>query len=230
MFLVFRYLHKEIPSEIMLSPEECRHLRARRIQSGQLIYIGDCRSRRWPARLKEGCQKAVLCGHPVKREESVRILCSCLPEGSRWERSLSDAVELGMTHFQPLYCDRSEKRSFFSFRNQRIILSASAQSRRFFLPKIFRPKKLNRLAKLLRRCPSLQNIFVMIPDTKQSLQEYLRHSWNPSQSAVIIVGPEGGFTPRELDWFSQQGYPFFRLSPHILRVGTAGIASLAMLS
>ena len=51
----------------------------------------------------------------------------------------------------------------------------------------------------------------------------------PGKSALVIVGPEGDFTPAELDAAKQAGCIFTSLGPTILRVETAGISAVAQL-
>jgi 16S rRNA (uracil1498-N3)-methyltransferase len=47
---------------------------------------------------------------------------------------------------------------------------------------------------------------------------------------VLVVGPEGGITPEELDAFQAAGAQAVRLGPHVLRTSTAGPAAVAVLS
>lgn len=47
---------------------------------------------------------------------------------------------------------------------------------------------------------------------------------------VLVVGPEGGIAPAELDAFRQAGARAVRLGPTVLRTSTAGVAALSVLA
>ncbi|HEX5540588.1 MAG TPA: RsmE family RNA methyltransferase, partial [Micromonospora sp.] len=47
---------------------------------------------------------------------------------------------------------------------------------------------------------------------------------------VLVVGPEGGIAPTELDVFQEAGAVLVRLGDNVLRTSTAGVAALAVLS
>ncbi len=49
------------------------------------------------------------------------------------------------------------------------------------------------------------------------------------RTAAIVIGPEGGFTPHEVDSMTDAGFVAVSLGPRILRTETAGTAVLAML-
>ncbi|MCW8985540.1 MAG: RsmE family RNA methyltransferase, partial [Thermoanaerobaculales bacterium] len=47
--------------------------------------------------------------------------------------------------------------------------------------------------------------------------------------ALLVVGPEGGFTSEESELFDRRGWPRLRLGPHILRAETAAVVGGAMM-
>ena len=49
------------------------------------------------------------------------------------------------------------------------------------------------------------------------------------RSLTVVVGPEGGFSPRELDWARHEGFVSVGLGKRILRTETAAIAAIAIL-
>ncbi|MDP9416544.1 MAG: RsmE family RNA methyltransferase, partial [Actinomycetota bacterium] len=51
----------------------------------------------------------------------------------------------------------------------------------------------------------------------------------PAGDVVLVVGPEGGIAPAELEAFSAAGAAPYRLGPTVLRTSTAGVAALAVL-
>ena len=241
MFLIFRHIkEKEEPRQIKLSREEGLHLRAARISTKEKIYVGDGRHRRWPMRFeaKKGVQRqeytANLCGPFQSHKEALRLVCMALPERSRLEKEfIPGAVQLGMSHFQPLICEHSVRSWFTKERTRSILKEAACQSRRFFLPHLLRTKSIESLHKFLERI-SLPpaNILAFHPKAKLSLSSYAKdHPKLENEGVALLIGPEGGFSQGELASFQEKSYPLLRLGSgeNILRVSTAALASLAKL-
>lgn len=258
MFLIFRRIHpKGHPGLLSFTKEEYQHMRARRLDfrgkgvskksqhPSFEIHVGDGHSRRWSASLqakaKHANQIQVDLDSVSKHQEPVRLLCLSLPERQRFEKShfLSAAVELGMTHLQPIICEYSVRASLSRSRLdriQKIFYEAAAQSERYFLPRILRNKNLSQLNRVLSsiKLPSSHTLILHPPerssyaDITLSMNEYLKGLGTiRNQSLALVVGPEGGFSSREISFFRGNNYPIVHLSPNILRVSTAGLAGLA---
>ena len=65
---------------------------------------------------------------------------------------------------------------------------------------------------------------------KKVLADYLRERQQPPRSVLMLVGPEGDFTPAELALARRHGCQPITLGPIILRVETAAIYCLSILS
>ena len=66
-------------------------------------------------------------------------------------------------------------------------------------------------------------------EQQQQLKQVLRQQSEPVQSAIVVIGPEGGLTPKEAQAFTDAGYQSVSLGPRILRTETAGLAALSIL-
>jgi 16S rRNA (uracil1498-N3)-methyltransferase len=157
-------------------------------------------------------------------------------KGKRFEFALQKGTELGIIEFVPLISDRcvianlddvGKKRE----RWQRIILEAAEQSRRGRLPRL-QPAMLFRPACESTRRGGLS----LIPWEEArdhgvkgatSLRAVLQEAEQPPFSVNIFVGPEGGFTPDEVELAQQYGLIPISLGPRILRAETAGLVSAA---
>ena len=157
-------------------------------------------------------------------------------KGRRLEFALQKGTELGIVEFVPLISDRcvianlddvDKKRE----RWQRIILEAAEQCQRGRLPHL-RPAMLFRPACESARRGGLS----LIPweeahdhevEGATSLRSVLQEREQPPFSVNIFVGPEGGFTPDEVELARQYGLIPISLGPRILRAETAGLVAAA---
>jgi 16S rRNA (uracil1498-N3)-methyltransferase len=105
---------------------------------------------------------------------------------------------------------------------QRIIIGACEQSGRNRLPHIFEPIALRKW--LTTDCPSGLKL-VLDPYAGQRL----RSNTPATQEMTLLIGPEGGFTPGELQLAEAKGFVGVQLGPRILRTETAAVAALSAL-
>ena len=256
MFLIFRRLRtawQNNPTNladyhfehfIELSKEEKQHCRAKRIKPGEMIYLGDGKNKRWRLPLLDNYRLSFNSSlKSATHYEPKRIVCMALAERSRLEKDfLGPAVQLGMSHFQPLCLDRSLARSISIERVKSILVEAAVQSQRFFLARLLSIKNLSSLHILLQRLhlskeeggrqKKTSAIIVLDPNAKLSFESHLSsHPQLMKETVVLIIGPEGGFSPSEMAGFENNNYTIARLGTgkNILRIGVAGLAGLAKL-
>jgi 16S rRNA (uracil1498-N3)-methyltransferase len=137
------------------------------------------------------------------------------------ELLVQKATELGAERLLPFRAERSVAGSANPIRLAAIVTEAAEQSERLTRPGIAASTT---LADLLAAWPPARPLFAAI---ERRAAPPLRPSAGPSG---LLVGPEGGFTDRELDLLARS--PFVRpasLGPRILRAETAAIAGLALL-
>jgi 16S rRNA (uracil1498-N3)-methyltransferase len=132
------------------------------------------------------------------------------------------ATELGVAALLPVITERSNTHRVNEARLRSIAIEAAEQSERLTVPCLHPPQSLDAL---LSDWPPDRRLFVAI---ERSTAAPLS---TPSYgSAALLVGPEGGFAPAELD--AMRARPFVTpvsLGPRILRAETACIAGLALL-
>jgi 16S rRNA (uracil1498-N3)-methyltransferase len=146
----------------------------------------------------------------------------------RMEWAIEKCTELGVSRIVPVIAHRTDvhlaraavKRAE---RWQRIALQASEQSRRSSPPEIADPVKLSDLTSLLA------GLRVVLSESER--QNHLRDVLisAPAKNEVLLaVGPEGGWTDDELQFFQKAGWLSATLGTSILRAETAAIAATAI--
>ena len=166
------------------------------------------------------------------------MLAQAIPKGKNMDLIVQKAVELGAAKIAPIISDRTivhlqdkeavQKQAKW----QQVAVEAAKQCGQNWLPTVQIPRKLSDffdgIAPLqIRLIGSLQSDAVHL---KTVLAEYeSEHESRPS-SVLMCIGPEGDFTPAELNLARSHGCRPITLGPIILRVETAAIYCLSVLS
>lgn len=165
-------------------------------------------------------------------------LAQAIPKGKKMDLIVQKAVEIGASEIIPLLSDRTvvnvreEQSQHKQQKWQQIVIEAAKQSGQNWLPMVHTPQSVRDFFAAsgsfdLKLIGSLQ------PDAmhlKAVLAHFDRdHSARPA-SVLICIGPEGDFTPAELNLARTHGCVPITLGPIILRVETAAIYCLSVLS
>jgi len=161
------------------------------------------------------------------------VLAVALIKEQRWDWLLQKATELGVRTFQPLLAERSVIRldakdtSKKLERWQAVLRSAAEQSEGLFIPEILLPLTVkDHLASLSPETMKL--ILRERGEERQTLKRQLA-MLQPEQLSIFAIGPEGGWTEKELAAFEQAGFVSVSLGARILRSETAAIAAMSSL-
>ena len=169
----------------------------------------------------------------------VRItLGQAIPKGKNMDLIVQKAVEIGAAEIAPLISERTivdldkheaeQKRAKW----QQIAIEAAKQCGQNWLPAIQTPQKLKEFFSHAGKS-DLNMIGSLQPDAlhlKKILSDYCEQHGERPKSVVMLVGPEGDFTPAELALAKSNGCLPITLGPIILRVETAAIYCLSVLS
>ncbi|PYJ27204.1 MAG: 16S rRNA (uracil(1498)-N(3))-methyltransferase [Verrucomicrobia bacterium] len=168
------------------------------------------------------------------------VLGQAIPKGKNMELIVQKAVEIGAAEIAPIISDRtimqvdSESAAQKQSKWRQIVIEAAKQSGQNWVPRVHAPMKLAELFSAaavesfdLRLIGSLQP---GAQHLKKVLADYSSEHQHRPRSVLMLVGPEGDFTPAELALARRDGCQPITLGPIILRVETAAIYCLSVLS
>ena len=144
---------------------------------------------------------------------------------ARTEWFVEKAVEIGIDRITPIICDHSERGVLKTDRLERIALSAMKQSLKARRPLIDPPIKL---------LDFLQNLDSHIQKLVCYCSGDERHTLNqlytPGTDALVLIGPEGDFSPKEITEVLSQGFQPVTLGDSRLRTETAALYAVTALN
>ena len=199
-----------------------------RMTAGERLNLTDGRGHIAEAVIKEAHKKHCLVDlqkinffeAPVRK---VTIAISLIKNPSRFEWFLEKATEIGVTQIIPLFCERTEKEKFRLDRMQTLCVSAMLQSQQCWLPLLNEPASFKQLIELTQ---DSQKFIAHCENTGEKLHLSSVKSPHPS---VILIGPEGDFTPAEIRLAMDHQYIAVSLGETRLRTETAGVVAAVLL-
>lgn len=231
MSLPFFYTDQLYASQkqIALDEDTSRHIaQVLRMKPGEKVQLTDGKGTLATGHLAESHKKHSTVNidqsatQPA-RTRKVTIGISLIKNTSRFEWFLEKAVEIGVHEIIPLLCERTVKEKFRLDRMQGICVSAMLQSQQCWLPVLHEPIA----CELLFR----QQEIADIP------QRYIAHCLDGDKislgrtgdRSIVLIGPEGDFSPGEIDLALQNRFKPVSLGETRLRTETAGVAAAVLL-
>ena len=166
----------------------------------------------------------------VSRESPLQVmLAQALSSSEKMDWVIQKATELGVAEIQPLDTGRSVAKLSAERTGKRlehwrqVAISACEQCGRNVLPKIHAPLDIMVWLQRVKELPVAK--FILLPQGTVSLHGQVKSP----DSAVLLVGAEGGFTQGESDSALQCGFAPVRMGPRVLRTETAAVAGLTAL-
>jgi 16S rRNA (uracil1498-N3)-methyltransferase len=142
----------------------------------------------------------------------------------RTEYAVEKLVELGVDEICFLRCQHAEREKIRIDRFEKIILSASKQSKKINFPVINNLlTPLEYIARKKSECPGIRVLCCHLDSMSKAVYE----NYSAGQDVVMLIGPEGGFSQSELDQMSNAYVQMTHLGPFRLRVETAAVAACA---
>lgn len=195
-----------------------------RYETGDQVILLDNSGVEYVARFLHAGKKEVKLEIVEQRENSYRAkrkvtLCVALIKKDNFETILQKGTELGVTDFIPVLAERSEKKNLNAERAKVILKEASEQSGKATIPMLHEVMKLEEVIE-----KNDTNGIVFDPSGKK-----FEKSDIDLDPIVVYIGPEGGWSEKELALFKARNINILSLGDAILRAETAAIAVSSLL-
>ena len=231
------------PEALILSKEEAHHARdVLRMKRGDRAVLFNGRGREITGEIIDLAKNEI---HFRKLHESETLPLRCqitlgqaIPKGKNMDLIVQKAVEIGAAEIAPVISERTivdlDSREAEQKREkwQQTAIEAAKQCGQNWLPRVRAPQKLKDFF-AQAAVADLRLIGSLQPDAihlKKILSDYADQHRERPKSVLMMVGPEGDFTPAELGLAKTNGCLPITLGPIILRVETAAIYCLSVLS
>lgn len=158
------------------------------------------------------------------------ILIASLVKGEKMDLILQKATELGVSEIVLLETERTIvkiKDDSKLERYRKILKEASEQSKRLVIPTLNKVISFNKLSSV-----DADIKMIAYEEEKGSSISFnkILNSIKPNQSVAIIIGPEGGFSEKEVKLANELGYASVGLGKRILRAETAVFYTLSVIA
>ena len=235
-------LNEEAP---ILPKDAARHLKVVRPKDGEEIELFDGKGKwrvyRFCASLKSGQETASpFCSQSnirtTEQSNSSLTLFACVTKGSRWDWTIEKATELGVTRIVPVISERTivripqSERAAKRERWLRISEDAARQSDAKWLPEICEAVDFRDALPLARETTCFIGALTTPPSPPLGAAiEDFRRKTGDLNGVSVFIGPEGDFTPEELESLMAIATPT-SFGPTILRAETAAIYAVSVLA
>jgi 16S rRNA (uracil1498-N3)-methyltransferase len=219
--------------EVTFPPEEVRHLVfVLRKKMGDKIWAVDGRGTAHEVELVRLARKEAR-GRILRSEQNVGespcavTLAAGALKGERFDWLVEKAVELGVRSIIPFLSEgtlvRTNAPRVRRWRN--LAIAAMKQSGRSVLPDV---DEFRNLEYVLKDSSAHELRLAAHPgEGSVPMQEAFQSLPHPPKSALLLVGPEGGFVQREINLLEEHDFVFVSLGPRRLRAETAGMVLLS---
>ena len=209
--------------------ENYRHIaRSLRARCGEKLLLIDENQIQYETTIAQIDSKEIICeikkSYPSKRDLEFDLYLAQSPLRSDAQLTVIEkATELGVRGVYPVFTDNCALKVNKQEKWQKVMVEASKQCERAKIPSCFSPitfdlllgKQFDRVIVFAER------------STEISLKQFLKQ--NPTQKgdkSLVIIGPEGGFSEKEFDYFKSKNLPLVSLGDLILKAETAVITAL----
>lgn len=210
----------------VLSEEESKHaVRVLRLTTGNRINLVDGRGGLYTAVITDAHPKRTVLEIETvnvdheRRPYRLHIAIAPTKNIDRMEWFLEKATEVGIDEITPIICERSERKEIKTERLNKVMVAAMKQSLKAYLPKLNEAVSyssfLNREFdgdKAIAHCEAGNKV-------------YINQHMPPTVNCLILIGPEGDFSPSEISKAETKGFRSVTLGDARLRTETAALAA-----
>lgn len=218
-----------------LTEEESKHcIRVLRLGCGDTLHLTDGRGNLYRAEITEADPRRCTVRIVETQSEFERMpyrLTMCVAptkNPDRYEWFLEKATEVGVTEIVPIETEHSERRSFKPQRGEKVITAAMKQSLKAYRPLLHALTPLQEIVaqpfegrRLIAHCA---------PSRTDAGKRFLTDTLRRSEAVQLLIGPEGDFSTKEIDFALAHGFEEITLGPQRLRTETAAVVATVMVA
>ncbi len=214
-----------------LPADEAAHaLRVLRLQPGDEVRLTDGQGGFYHARISE-CNRKRCMVEVIEQEEQaplwrghLHLALAPTKNMDRMEWLAEKATEIGFDELTFLNCQWSERRIVKGERIEKILISAMKQSLKARLPKL---NDITDFAQFVKQPVGGQKFIAHCHEGEKSP---LRQALQPGQDALVLIGPEGDFSPDEVALAVAEGFTPVTLGHTRLRTETAALVAVHLMN
>lgn len=216
-----------------LSEEESKHcIRVLRMELGDELHLTDGRGSMYRCKVVEAnakrCTVEVVEHTPEYEKMGYGLVMAVAPTKNidRFEWFLEKSTEVGISEIYPIECDHSERRQIKLEREEKVVTAAVKQSLKAYHP-------------TLHDMTSVRDVIAMLFDGEKYIahcdssfgdKEYLGSLVKKGGNVLILIGPEGDFSPEEITFALQSGFKPITLGKERLRTETAAVVATVIVA
>jgi 16S rRNA (uracil1498-N3)-methyltransferase len=216
-----------------LNDEESKHcVRVLRLRQGDTLHLTDGRGSLHRCEIVEAHQHHCTVKIVETQTEygklpySLTMAVAPTKNIDRYEWFLEKATEVGIDRIVPIECDHSERRTIKYDREERVITSAVKQSLKAYHPSL---DELTPVKKVIA-APFEGQKFIAHCDQSFGERTYLPPIIKKNENILILIGPEGDFSPEEIKFALENGFQPISLGNQRLRTETAAVVATVMVA
>ena len=213
-------------NKIKLNNNELNHInKVLRKKDGDILNFTDGKGGLYKVQItfidNKNCDMQIINHIKIEKKHKYHLHVAIAPTKNidRFEWFLEKATEIGIDEITPIICSHSERRVIKIDRCKRILKSAIKQSLSYHLPKV------NQLTKIEEFIKEDFKGNKYIAHCQKNKKEELKTK-DLSKKTLILIGPEGGFSKKEIEICLEKKFQEVSLGNNRLRTETAGIIAV----
>lgn len=222
---MIQYYSPNIENDPILPQEESAHcIRVLRKKVGDEIFVTDGKGNLFKTKILEADQRRTKVEilekitSPTQRNYKIRLAIAPTKNSDRIEWMLEKITEIGIDSVILLQCDHNERKTVKTERLERILISAMKQSLKTVKPELIGLTPFKEVA-----ASDFSGIKVMGYCDSKTERKLFTRTYRPGTDVTIFIGPEGDFSPEEVEFAIKHNVIPVTFGNNRLRTETAGL-------
>lgn len=211
--------------QFFFTAEESKHIiKVLRKKEGDILKITNGKGMLFEAEilvadLKKCKAQIIAVERSVPKMFSLHMAVAPTKMNDRYEWFLEKATEIGVDEITPVICENSERKIIKKERFERVLQAAMKQSLQTRLP------KLNEAVSFDEFVSKAEGELKFIAHCADTEKAELRRRLAADKDVIVLIGPEGDFSPSEIKSAQEQGFTPVSMGKNRLRTETAAVVA-----